>query len=92
MQEQIMFRFVNKKKIPMTRAGMTIFENEIRSVLAQGVQNGGISEDVPFTVSSPDPVTMPDNTRANRVAETFTFEARLAGAASRVVIRGTVTA
>lgn len=75
-----------------TRSGFTLIENEIRSVLAQGVQNGGIADDTPYTVISPDPLTIPQMTRTARVADGFRFEARLAGAVSRVVIRGTVAA
>lgn len=86
------FRLINKKKVPFTRAGMALVENEIRSVLSQGVANGGINPDVPYTVISPDPVTMPPMLRAARRAETFKFYARLAGAISVVVLHGAVEA
>lgn len=90
IQEQVYYRLINRKKIPYTRAGFTLVENEIRSVLAQGVAVGGISPDVPYTVVSPDPVTMPAMERARRNAATFQFVARLAGAISTVEIRGIV--
>lgn len=86
------FRLINKKKIPYTRAGFTLIEAEIRSVLAQGVQNGGIADDTPFTVITPDPLNIPQMTRTARQAGTFTFEARLAGAVDNVVVRGNVYA
>lgn len=92
MQEQVFFRLINKKKIPYTRAGFTLIENEIRSVLAQGVQNGGIADDTPYTVITPEPLSIPQMTRTARAAQTFQFEARLAGAVSTVVIRGSVYA
>jgi hypothetical protein len=92
IQEQVYFRLINKKKIPYTRAGFTMIENEIRSVLTQGVQNGGIADDTPYTVIAPDPLTIPQVTRTARVAQTFTFSARLAGAVSVVIIRGNVYA
>lgn len=92
IQEQVYFRLINKKKIPYTRAGFTLIENEIRSVLTQGVQNGGIADDTPYTVIAPDPLTIPQMTRTARVAGEFRFEARLAGAVSSVVIRGNVYA
>ena len=92
MQEQVYFRLINKKKIPYTRAGFVLIENEIRSVLAQGVQNGGIADDTPYTVISPDPLATPQMIRNSRSAETFQFEARLAGAVSKVIIRGSVAA
>lgn len=90
LQEQIFFRMINRKKIPYTRQGATIIENEIRSVLAQGVNNGGIADDTPVIVRSPDPLNIPESIRATRVLGDFTFEVRLAGAVSVVVIRGTV--
>lgn len=92
IQEQVYFRLINKKKIPYTRAGFTMIENEIRSVLSQGVQNGGIADDTPYTVISPDPLTTPQMTRTARTAGEFRFEARLAGAVSVVLIRGNVYA
>lgn len=92
IQEQVYFRLINKKKIPYTRAGFTLIENEIRSVLAQGVQNGGIADDTPYIVISPDPLAIPQMTRTARIADGFRFEARLAGAVSKVIIRGNVYA
>ena len=92
IQEQVYFRLINTKKIPYTRAGFTMIENEIRSVLSQGVQNGGIADDTPYTVIAPDPLAIPQMTRTARSAGEFTFEARLAGAVSVVLIRGSVYA
>lgn len=90
IQEQIFFRLINRKKVPYTRAGATVIEAEIRSVLAQGVVNGGIADDTPVVVRSPDPLNIPEMIRATRTMGDFTFEARLAGAVSVVVVRGTV--
>jgi hypothetical protein len=90
LQEQIFFRLINRKKIPYTRTGATIIENEIRSVLSQGVNNGGIADDTPVVVRSPDPLNIPEVVRATRVMGDFQFEVRLAGAISSVIVRGTV--
>ena len=69
-----------------------MIENEIRSVLSQGVQNGGIADDTPYTVIAPDPLAIPQMTRTARIADGFRFEARLAGAVSVVIVRGNVYA
>lgn len=88
IKEGIFGRMANKKKIPLTKAGAMLVENEIRSVLEQGVRQGGISEDYPIYVESPDPDLMPANQRAARIFGDFKFEFRLAGAAHSVVVRG----
>jgi Protein of unknown function (DUF3383) len=92
MQEQVFYRFINKKKIPYTQAGATIIGAEIRSVLSQGVANGGIAPTPPFKVIEPQVLAIPEVTRATRVLGDFKFEARLAGAAHAVIIRGVVSA
>jgi len=91
IQEGIFFRLINRKKIPFTKKGFAIIENEIRSVLTLGVTNGGIADDTPFTVVTPDPLSIPETQRAQRIAGNFTFTARLAGAVHKVIVRGTVT-
>lgn len=89
IQEQVFFRLVNTKKIPFTDAGATMIENEIRSVLTQATLNGGIDG---FTVTAPRVLSIPEMQRNARVMGDFTFDARLAGAVSVVVIRGVVHA
>lgn len=88
LQEQIFFRMINLPKIPYTDEGVTIIENEIRSVLAQGRQNGGIDQ---FDVNSPRVLAIPEMQRAARIMGDFKFKARLAGAVSIVTIRGVVS-
>lgn len=89
IQEQIFYRLVNTKKIPFTDAGATMIENEIRSVLSQAEVNGGIDG---YTVTAPRVLSIPEMQRNARVMGDFTFEARLAGAVSVVIIRGVVHA
>src|SRR5690606_3619384 len=60
IQESIFYRMINRKKIPMTRAGAALIESEIRSVLGTAVANGLIADDTPYTVISPDPLTLPE--------------------------------
>lgn len=92
IQEQVFFRFATKKKIPFTQAGALMIEAEIRSVLSQGVANGGIAADPSYEVISPDVLNVPEVQRNQRVLGDFTFRARLAGAVHKAVIRGTVSA
>lgn len=91
LQESVFFRLVNSKKIPMTRAGATIIENEIRSVMSEGVRNGGIADAPAYTVISPDPLAIPPAQRAQRILGDFVISFRLAGSARKVVITGTAT-
>lgn len=88
LQEQIFFRLINLPKIPYTDVGVTIIENEIRSVLTQGQENGGIDQ---YTVTSPRVLAIPEMQRAQRILGDFKFNARLAGAVSIVTIRGVVS-
>lgn len=89
MQEQIYFRLVNLRKIPFTRAGFTIIENEMRSVLSQAQANGAIDEG--WTVTVPDPLAIPANQRAQGIAGVFSFTARLQGEVKKIIIQGTLT-
>lgn len=91
IQEQVFYRIINKKKIPFTAAGATIIGAEIRSVLSQGVANGGIADAPAFQVTEPNVLAIPETQRAQRIMGDFKFQARLAGAAHKVIIRGVVT-
>lgn len=90
IQEQIFYRLATKKKIPMTQAGATIIEAEIRSVLSQGVQNNFIADAPAYTVTSPDVLAIPEVQRAQRIMGDFRFTFRMAGAVHKVIVRGTV--
>lgn len=87
LQEQIYFRLVNTRKISYTDSGLTIIENEIRSVFSQAIANGFIDT---YTLNIPKVLSIPENVRAQRKVETITFDARIQGAVSTVVIRGTI--
>lgn len=90
IQEQIFYRVATKSKIPYTAAGAAIIESEIRSVLSQGVQNGGIADAPSYQVQSPDVLSVPEVQRAQRILGDFRFQARLAGAVHRITVRGVV--
>lgn len=89
MQEAIFFRLVNQLKVPYTNAGFALIENEIRTVLARAEENGGL--DSGWRVQTPDVLDVPITQRAQRIAGTFRFTARLAGSVRRVIVEGTLT-
>jgi hypothetical protein len=91
MKERLWSRMVNSKKIPYTAAGAAIIEAEIRAQLNDGIRVGGLAPSPAPTVEVPDVLSMSTNTRAQRIFEGITFEARLAGAIHFVKIAGTVT-
>ena len=88
LEESVFFRMVNVKKIPFTRTGATIIENDIRGVMSQGVTNGGIADDTPYLVQAPDPLAIPEVQRAQRIMGDFVIRFRLAGSVRKVIIRG----
>lgn len=88
LQEAVFFRLVNSLKIPFTRAGATIIEQEIRNVLSIAETNLAI--DTGWKVSSPDPLAIPPTMRAQRTMGDFLFTARFQGAVHQVIIKGTI--
>lgn len=91
MKERLWSRLANSKKIPYTAAGAAIIEAEIRAQLNDGIRVGGLATSPAPTVSVPDVLTLSTNTRALRIFEGITFEARLAGAIHFIKVQGTVT-
>lgn len=87
MQEQIFFRLINSKKIPYTSSGFSQIESEVRSVLDQATANGGVDS---YTVNVPQVLAIPEMVRAQRVLDHISFEARLAGGVSRILVKGVV--
>lgn len=88
LQEAVFFRLVNTLKIPFTRAGATIIEQEIRNVLSQAQTNLAI--DAGWTVTAPDPLAIPAPQRAQRIMGDFLFNGRFAGSVRKVIIKGTI--
>lgn len=94
--EEAIFAEIKRKsdlgqKIPFTDAGITIIEAIMYDQLARRVQEG-------FLASSPAPKVFPplaadvdSNDKANRLLPDIPFEATLAGAIHRVIVRGYVT-
>jgi len=90
-QEIVVFRFINSKKVPYTRAGATIIQNDINGVLSLGVTNGGIAPNPAYTVVAPDPETVSPTLRAQRIMGDFVVAFRLAASARKVIIRATAS-
>lgn len=88
MQEQIFYRLVNLDKLPYTNSGVAMVQAEMHQVLTIGQNNGAIDT---FSIQAPNVYDIPEMIRATRELGDFKFEARLQGAVSTVVIRGTLT-
>lgn len=89
LQEQIFYRLINTDKIPYTNTGAAMIEAEMRQVFAIAQANGAIDN---YTLQVPNVYEIPEMQRAKRELGDFKFEARLAGAVSVVIIRGTLHA
>lgn len=90
MKTNVFSILVNVPKVPYTDQGVTLIENAIRQTLLQGVVNGLI-DGSSIVVTTPSVLSVPANTRAQRISPTITFQCRLAGAFHFVVIQGVVT-
>lgn len=89
LQEQIFFRLINTDKIPFSNTGVAMIEAEMRSVFGQAQANGAIDT---YTLQSPNVYDIPEMVRVTRVLGDFKFTARLAGAVSKVLIKGVLHA
>lgn len=81
-------------KVPYTDAGASMLMSAVRGVLAQAETNGlidGSDPSFPVSVTCPAVADVPAAQRANRIAPTITFQARLQGAFNSVSIVGTIS-
>lgn len=92
MQEAIWFLQVNSQKIGYTSAGATAIEGEIRKVLAEGIQAGGLAADPAPVITIPNILNLSSSVRATRNLPDVDFQARLAGAILTTTITGNVYA
>lgn len=96
MAENIFSKLINAKKIPYTDAGIAIIEAEIRAILENAIKIGIIArapemfDGRDYDVYTPKVAEISDNDRANRLLPDVTWQARLAGAIHKVLIRGYV--
>lgn len=91
IQTNVFTALVNSRKIPYTNLGIAVIENAIRQSILQGIQNGLIDGNSPFTVTAPDVLSIPVSARQNRILPGVAFTCRLAGALNFVEIQGVVT-
>lgn len=89
--ENIYQAFVNEDKIPYTDNGVAIIVNRINQILLQGVARSVLRDNPAPTVTAPLVQNVAINDRANRILPDVTFEAQMAGAIHKTVIRGTVS-
>lgn len=83
-------------KIAYINKGVSIVETEVRAALKEGVAAGGLSEDVPFTVTVPNAIVgsvggVSAADKGNRLLPNVEFTAILAGAIQSVEVSGTIT-
>lgn len=84
------YLYVNPK-VPYTSTGLSGAKGTIEGAIMRGVTAGLVADDTPIVVTMPSIDETDVNDRANRLVTGATFEFRLAGAAHRFRVRGTVT-
>lgn len=92
IQESAYALLVNTRKIGYTSAGAAAIEGAMRSVMAEGIQVGGLAADPAPVVTVPNVLNLSSAQRATRTLPDVTFTARLAGAIRATTINGTVFA
>lgn len=91
IQERIFSRMVNSLKLPSDNAGLSVIQNDILSVLYEGVRNGGFSKDVAPYVYVPDINDIDPNLRAQGIISGITFRAVMVLSITEVIIEGVIT-
>lgn len=92
IQESVWSLLVNTRKIGYTSAGAAAIEGSMRSVMAEGIQVGGLADDPAPVVTVPNVLNLSSAQRATRTLPDVTFTARLAGAIRATTISGVVYA
>lgn len=92
IQESVWGLLVNTRKVGYTSAGAAAIEGSMRSVMAEGIQVGGLAADPAPVVIVPNVLNLSSAQRATRTLPDVTFTARLAGAIRATTISGTVFA
>jgi Protein of unknown function (DUF3383) len=91
IQERLLFRMVNSLKLPSDNTGLAIIQNDIYSVLAEGVRNGGFAKSPAPYVYVPDILDIDPNLRAQGIITDIKFRARMVISITEIIIEGTVT-
>lgn len=92
IQESVWSLLVNTRKVGYTSAGAAAIEGSMRSVMAEGIQVGGLAADPAPVVTVPNVLNLSSAQRATRTLPDVTFTARLAGAIRATTISGVVFA
>lgn len=92
IQESVWALLVNTRKVGYTSAGAAAIEGSMRSVMAEGIQVGGLAADPAPVVTVPNVLNLSSAQRATRTLPDVTFTARLAGAIRATTISGVVYA
>jgi len=92
IQESVWSLLVNTRKVGYTSAGAAAIEGSMRSVMAEGIQVGGLAADPAPVVIVPNVLNLSSAQRATRTLPDVTFTARLAGAIRATTITGSVFA
>lgn len=92
MQERIYSRLVNLPKVPYTTKGIDTIVGEVTAQLQEGVRKEVLAEDPAPFVTAPDILNISANDKALRVLPDIEFEAVLAGAIHKIIIKGVVKA
>lgn len=88
IQERAYQKLALLPKVPFTDQGAALVAGEIRAVLTEGINNGGLASIVSVTV--PKIADVSTAKKAARTLPSVTFRALLAGAVHKVEIAGTV--
>lgn len=91
LQTNVFTLLVSNPKIPYTDQGATVIQNAIIQTIKQGITNGLIDGNSPYSVTVAPVLSVSSNTRANRISPPFLVTFRLAGAFHEIVIQATVT-
>jgi hypothetical protein len=90
IQERIFFRMVNSEKLPSDNPGLAVIQNDIYSVLYEGVNNGGFGKDPAPYCYVPDILEVDPNLRAQGIVDGIKFRVREVISINKVIINGTV--
>lgn len=91
ISEAVFSLLANNLKVPYTDEGAQMIAGEVRGVLIQGVEVGGLSNNPEPEVTVPKVADIPSADRAARLLRTVRFSGTLAGAIHSTTIRGNVS-
>lgn len=91
IQNNIYTLLVSNPKIPYTDLGAAVIQNAIIQAIKQGISNGLIDGNSPYSVVVPPVLSESATNRANRYYPNVSFECRFAGAFHFIKVTGKVT-